>query len=375
MRRFLARSGAVMAPHGKTTMSPQLFQRQLDDGAWGITIGSVQQLQAIRHARVPRVVLANQLVGASAIRYVLAELARDPGFDLYVLADSISNVETLAQAARAAPIGRPLQLLIEGGVPGGRTGARDLAGALAVARAIKQAEPYLALRGVEGYEGILRGADDAETEDMVRRFLEFLAEIALAAAREGLFAPGPALLSAGGSTFYDLVVERFRAADLAQEFMALTRSGCYLTHDSGSYVERFAALRQRQPALDELGPGLEPALEVWAYVQSRPEPQKAILTMGRRDVGFDSRLPVALTRLRPAPSASAKDLKPIGTGHEVTGLNDQHCHLKLPTESPLQVGDMVAFGISHPCTTFDKWQVIPVVDERYDIVGAIRTLF
>src|SRR5262249_35572268 len=157
----------------------------------------------------------------------------------YVLADSISNVETLAQAARAAPIGRPLQLLVEGGVPGGRTGDRDLAGALAVARAIKQAEPYLALRGVEGYEGILRGADDAETEDMVRCFLEFLAEIALAAAREGLFAPGPALLSAGGSTFYDLVVERFRAADLAQEFLALTRSGCYLTHDSGSYVERF----------------------------------------------------------------------------------------------------------------------------------------
>ncbi len=375
MRRVLARSGAVIAPPGKTTMSPQLFQRQLADGAWGITIGSVQQLQAIRHARVPRVVLANQLVGARSIRYVLDELARDPAFDLYVLADSIANVESLAAAARAARIGRPLQLLVEGGIPGQRTGARNLQSALGVARAIKAAEPHLALRGVEGYEGILRGADDAETEDMVRRFLDFLVEIALAAARERLFAHGPLILSAGGSTFYDLVVDRFRAADLAHDFIALTRSGCYLTHDSGSYRDRFAALRHRRPSVDELGPGLEPALEVWAYVQSRPEPEKAILTMGRRDVGFDSRLPEAARWLRPGRGSSVHDLKPVGPGHEVTGLNDQHCHLKIPAASPLAVGDMVAFGISHPCTTFDKWQVIPVVDDSYDIVSAIRTFF
>ena len=159
MRRFLDRSGAVIAPHGKTTMSPQLFKRQIDDGAWGITIGSVQQLQAIRHAGVDRVVMANQLIGRRAIRYVLDELARHPDFDFYALADSEANVALLAAAAREASIGRPLQLLVEGGIVGTRTGARDLKTALDVARAIKAAEPYLALRGVEGYESILNGPD------------------------------------------------------------------------------------------------------------------------------------------------------------------------------------------------------------------------
>jgi D-serine dehydratase len=374
-RRFLTHSGAVIASHGKTTMSPQLFQRQPEDGAWGITIGTVQQLQAIRHAGVRRVVLANQLVGARAIRYVLAELARDPGFNLYVLSDSIANVQSLAAAARGAAIGRPLQLLVEGGILGRRTGARDLESVLGVARAIKEAEPYLALRGVEGYEGIIRGADDAETEGMARRFLDFLGQIALACGREKLFAPGPVILSAGGSTFFDLAVDRLRAADLAQGYLALTRSGCYLTHDSGQYRDRFEALRRPRPSVDELGPGLERALEVWAYVQSRPEPEKAILTMGRRDVGFDSRPPEAFRWFRPGKVTTARDLRPVGPGHEVTGLNDQHCHLKIPADCPLAVGDMVGFGISHPCTTFDKWQIIPVVDDDFDIVSAIRTFF
>jgi D-serine dehydratase len=375
MRRFLSRSGAVIAPHGKTTMSPQLFKRQLDDGAWGITIGSVQQLQAIRHTGIRRVVMANQLVGKRAIRYVLEELARDPGFDFYALADSEANVAQLAAAARDASVGRPLQLLVEGGIVGARTGARDLETALGIARAIKAAGPYLALRGVEGYEGILHGADEAVTESRVARFLDFLAEIALACARENLFAPGPVLLSAGGSTFYDMVADRFRSSDLKQGFLALTRSGCYLTHDSGSYRERFAALRRRHPEVDDLGPGLKPALEVWAYVQSRPERGKAILTMGRRDVSFDSRLPEAEQWFRPASGASARDVKPVGPGHVVVNLNDQHCWLDIPAESPLQVGDMVSFGISHPCTTFDKWQVICIVDESYDVVSAIRTFF
>ena len=231
MRRFLAETGAFIAPHGKTTMSPQLFRRQLDDGAWGITIGSVQQLQAIRHAGVSRVVLANQLVGARATAYVLEALRRDPAFDFFALANSPVGVERLAAAARTASIGRPLQLLVEGGIAGGRTGARDLATALAVAGAIKASEPHLALRGVEGFEGLVQGANEADTTLRVRSFLDFLADIAVACAGEHLFAPGPVILTAGGSSFYDLVVSRFRSAGLPHDCMALTRSGCYLTHN------------------------------------------------------------------------------------------------------------------------------------------------
>jgi D-serine dehydratase len=204
----------------------------------------------------------------------------------------------------------------------------------------------------------------------VSRFLDFLVDIAIDIEKSDSFAPGPVILSAGGSAFYDLVVERFRQAGIARECLVLTRSGCYLTHDSVLYRTADAELHRRAPRTDELGPGLMPALEVWAYVQSRPEPQKALLTMGKRDVSYDE-LPVPLHWCRPGARAPEK----LAPGHIVTGLNDQHCHMAIPADSPLAVGDMVAFGISHPCLTFDKWQVICLVDDDYTVIGAIKTFF
>jgi D-serine dehydratase len=372
MRDFLGLYGAKIAPHGKTTMSPQLFERQIADGAWAITVATVHQLQVARDFGFRRIVLANQLVGRQAIRYVFDELRRAPELDFYCLVDSEAGALKLAEAARQAAIGRPLQLLLEGGFAGGRTGARTLEAALAAARAAKAAAPFLALRGVEGFEGLFAGATPGETAGQVGDFLGFLIAIARAAEREELFAPGPVILSAGGSAFYDLVLKRFKAAGLERETMLLTRSGCYLTHDSAMYRRSFADLRERAPEIEGLGAGLRPALEVWAYVQSRPEPEKAILTMGKRDVSPDEP-PVPLAWYRPGTEPMAPS--PIPDGHVVTGLNDQHCHLRIPATSPLQFGDMVAFGISHPCLTFDKWQLIPVVDDAYVVVDAIRTFF
>jgi D-serine dehydratase len=375
MREFLALSGAVIAPHGKTTMSPQLFADQLADGAWAITVATVQQLHICRKFDIDRVVLANQLVGRPAISYVLNEIKQNPAFDFYCLVDSVPNVEQLAQAARAIAPGRPLQVLLEGGMAGGRTGCRDTAAALSVARAVKDAAPHLVLRGVEGFEGLIHTDSPANDAATVSRFLDFLVEIAFACEKAELFPPGRIIISAGGSAFYDLVVSRFSKAGMAREFLVLTRSGCYLTHDSKMYREAFAQIRKRSPGLDNLGPGLMPALEIWAYVQSRPEPTKAILTAGKRDLSYDIDLPVPLKWLRPATGAGAGAITELGPGHNVTELNDQHCHVKIPADSPLAFGDMVALGISHPCTTFDKWQVMAVVDDDYNVVSAVRTFF
>ena len=372
MQRFVALSGAVICPHGKTTMSPELFQRQLDDGAWGITLSNASQLHVARAYGLQRVLLANQLVGRQAIRYVLDELERDSGFDFYCLVDSLEGVRLLADAARQRAIGRPLQVLVEGGFAGGRTGCRDLESALAVARAVKAAEPGLALRGVEGFEGIIAHLTPAEAEARVDTLLDFVVLIAVACDREGLFASGTLILSAGGSHFYDLVAERFRRAGLRREVLVVTRSGCYLTHDSGMFIPAFEAVLRRSADARSLGEGLKPALEVWAYVQSQPEPRRAFLTMGKRDSSYDSGFPVPLLWFRPGTHQRPQ---PVGPEHRITMLNDQHAWLELPEGSPLRVGDMVASGISHPCTTFDKWQVLFVVNDDYDVVSAVRTFF
>jgi D-serine dehydratase len=370
MRDFLMRSHSVISPHGKTSMAPQLFGRQIEDGAWAITVATPQQIQVARDFGFSRIVLANQLVGRQGVRYVLEELRRDPALDFYCLVDSEAGVAMLAAAARAANVGRPLQVLLEGGAPGGRTGVRDRETGMRIARAVKAAAPYLALRGVEGFEGLLAGASRAETEALVRGFLDLLVDLARDCEREDLYAPGEVILTAGGSAFYDMVLARFTRAGLQRPTRVVTRSGCYLSHDSSRYRRSFADIVDRTPEA-AAGGGLVPALEVWAYVQSRPEPTKVLLTLGARDTATGDDKPVAQTWYRQGMAAPL----PIGPGHVVTGMNDQHTHMAVPADSPLAFGDMVSFGVSHPCLTFDKWQVIVVVDDAYNVVSAIRTFF
>jgi D-serine dehydratase len=371
MRSFLEHFGVRICPHGKTTMAPQLFARQLADGAWGITVASVQQLRVCRRFGVQRVVMANQLVGRQAIFEVLGELRADPTFWFACLVDSVELVEQLAAAARSFGHERPLQVLLEGGYPGGRSGCRTVGQALAVARAAAAA-PELALIGVEGFEGLIARPTPAETAAVVDGFLCSLVEMAKACAAENLFAPGRIMLSAGGSAFFDQVTKAFRAAGLEREVEVVLRSGCYLTHDSKMYRQLFEQMRDRGPEIDRLGDGLQPALELWAYVQSTPEPGLAIATLGKRDVSFDVHLPVPEQWFRPGLHERPQ---PLGAGFEVTGLNDQHAYVRLPHDSPLRVGDMLSFGISHPCTTFDKWQLLYVVDDDYRVIEGVRTFF
>lgn len=336
MRDFVARTGAVIAPHGKTTMAPQLFGLQLDDGAWAITVATTQQMAVARDFGVSRIILANQLVGKQAIRYVFDELKRDPALEFFCIVDSEANVAQLAAAAREANIGRPLQVFLEGGWQGGRTGVRDIQTGLRVARAVKAASPHLALRGVEGFEG-LTPADRTAAETQVRDFLDMLVQLAQACERDDLFAPGEVILTAGGSAFYDMVLARFSHAGLKSPTRVITRSGCYITQDSTRYRRFFSEIMDRTPEAGQ-GGGLLSAIEVWAYVQSRPEPGKVLLTVGARDFGTDDR-PIAESWFRPGSTMTRPE--PIPPGHLVTGHNDQHTHMTVPEDSPLQVGDML----------------------------------
>lgn len=371
MRAFSEHHDISLCPHGKTTMAPQLFARQLEDGAFGITVATVQQMQVCRRFGVPRVLMANQLVGRQAIRQVLAALDADPNFEFYCLVDSVDGVDLLIKEARDFGGKRPLNLLLEGGVEGRRTGCRTVDQALEIARRV-HAAPELALVGIEGFEGVIKKETSEATAEAVTEFLTFLTKIAKHAAGEGLFAPGQVILSAGGSAFFDLVTETFKQADLGRETNVIIRSGCYFSHDSGMYQIAFADLDQRTPDVSNLGDGLRPAIEVWAYVQSRPEPGRVLATMGKRDVSFDAGLPTPEQWFRPNLHQQPEAL---GGHHTTIGLNDQHAFLDVPSDSPLKVGDIITFGISHPCTTFDKWQLIYVVDDSYNVVEGIKTFF
>jgi D-serine dehydratase len=368
-QRYTESRGVLLSPHAKTAMSPALFGRQLAAGCWGLTFATCAQLQVARRHGVSRAFYANQLVGAADVRYVCGELRRDPHFDFYCLVDSVPGVRLLAERVAAADPGRPVNVLVEGGLAGGRCGVRDVGTAVAVAEAVRAAGPHLALAGVEGFEGLARHADATRREGEVREFLAFLVRIAETLDGRGLLPAGPVLLSAGGSAFYDMVIDQLTAARLSRPHQVLVRSGCYLTQDWGVYASLQGELQRRTGSA---GPALEPALEVWAQVLSVPEPGLIILSAGRRDFGQDAGNPVALTHVR----RGTAEYRPLrDCGWQMTAVSDQHAHMTVPADHGAEVGDLVALGPSHPCTTFDKWRVVHLVDDDYNIIETASTYF
>jgi D-serine dehydratase len=378
MHRFCARYGAVLAPHGKTTMSPQLFGAQIANGAWGMTLATAAQVQIAYRFGVRRVLLANQLVAPADIRAMLALMKDDPGFDFYALVDSEEGVLRLSRAAVAAKLERPLPLLVELGLPGKRAGCRTPAEVMAVAQKVAKA-PGLQLAGIEGYEGLLQSHDRAGSVEAVRAFVAQLAALVRQADAKKLFGGAKILLSAGGSAYFDLVAHGFAGmTNLSRPVLPVLRSGCYLTNDHGSYQDLTQDVTEREHASN----ALRPALEVWSMVTSRPEPTLAILSMGKRDASYDMELPIALYTHRPDPELPTEPTTPptdLPPGCRIEKMNDQHAYLRLPEGDALcqelKVGDLVGCGISHPCTTFDKWPLLLVVDDAYTVRYAVNTFF
>lgn len=369
MAEFCAHHRVLLAPHGKTTMAPQLFQRQLDAGCWGITAGSVEQLQVMRRVGVPRVILANQAVGKANLA-ALAGYVDDPAIEVFVFVDSVAEARDLAVAVKESGAVGSLGVLAEVGYVGGRTGARSTEDLVAVAEAIDGSGGRLRLSGVAGFEGLLpveRMSTTAEGAPGEDRVAEYIASIAagVGALRDRL--PDDYIVSAGGSAAFDAVIAGLRD-QIEDPARLILRSGCYVTHDDGMYSETSPLQAGNSPAAEQFG-ALQPALEMWAYVQSVPEPGLAILTCGRRDVPFDYGLPKPLRHLTRAGEERAVE------GWTITNVNDQHAYVGLGTGGTPAVGDRVVLGISHPCTAFDKWRLIPVVDDDYNVIDAIRTYF
>src|SRR6266511_2757177 len=305
MADWCAAAGVELAPHGKTTMAPALWQRQLAAGACAITVANVPQLHVAHAFGVTRIVFAGSLLDPAALRWVAAQ----PNLNPMSWVDSQRSVALMDGVLRECGAERPWDVCVELGAVGARTGCRDADTAVAVARAVRAA-PALRLVGTAGYEGAI--ARDAS----------------------------PAILGplAGDQT------------------RVVLRAGAYLVHDDGFY-------REVTPSTRGAGPAFRSAMHAWARVVSRPEPELALLDVGRRDVPFDQGLPV--------PQALA--------GGRVTALNDQHAFVTLPADGGPLVGEVVRLGLSHPCTALDKWTLIPVLDNvdgpEPVVVSLIRTYF
>jgi len=372
MRHLLDKFGLQLAPHAKTTMTPHLWAQQAAHGCWGLTVATAQQAEVASAFGCRNLLIANQVTGRSQVRGIV-ELMRDQdGLEIYVFVDSHAGLKALSDDVAHAKTERPVNVLLELGFQGGRTGCRTIEEIGHLLDELPSHQGRLHLAGMAGYEGQIATASGGEDGARVETYFDRFAEAVQLADRRNAFMTDQVILTAGGSSYYDIVGRRLRQIELRKPTVKILRSGCYVTHDCGTYVEHLDEMKRRDPVVAKDLGLLEPALFVCCLVQSVPEPGLALLTMGKRDVGFDLQLPQPVWRYRahrtPQPEPTPADWK-------ITKLNDQHAYLALPAKADIAVGDLICCGISHPCATFDRWRLIHVVDDGWTSLGAVPTFF
>ena len=367
MQAWADRKGVALAPHGKTTLSPQLMQEQLHAGAWGLTFAHVHQLQWGVEAGVKRVIIANQVLADADLHALDLLLKQHPQMEVFFLVDSLAQWQAIEAWAQRTACGRVWQVLVEMGTDGFRTGCRSTQQALALAQVVANSAVGC-VAGVECYEGGLAHVQADPSPEAITALIRRVHETVQAIDQSALWGRDQVLLSAGGSAIFDLILPVIAGINLSRPVLGVLRSGCYVTHDHGHYARYLTRVLQREGLTE----GLQPALQVWALVQSVPEPGLVILNAGRRDVSFDQQMPVPVLWAK----AGQLQAKPAPAAWQVRALSDQHAHMHVPVDGPQPaVGDKVALGISHPCTTFDKWAWMAVLDDEGAVTGAITTGF
>lgn len=375
MAAWCAANGVLLAPHGKTTMAPQMWREQLAAGAWGITLANAAQLRVAHAFGLTRLMLANSLTDPQAITW-LAQ-TQGPDFSVVCWVDSAQTVALFESVLAEIP-GSVIDVIVELGGPGGRTGARSLPETLEIARAVNAAA-HLRLVGVGGYEGSLAHTADADSLATVRGYLEGVKELHEQLLLEDLYAPGSDIIvTAGGSAYFDDVVDVLGdcasapGSDGGAQVDVLIRSGAYVVHDDGFY-RGISPFSRGDHAQAGQAPFVS-AMHAWARVVSQPEAGLAILDAGKRDMPVDEGLPEPQL----IGGSLGGVMEPL-RGATISSVNDQHCFLRFdPATTTVNIGDVVRLGLSHPCTAFDKWTLIPVLaktgtDNR--VVDLIHTFF
>ena len=353
MASYCKSLGFELAPHVKTSMSPQISQRQIDAGAWALTVANFSQASMMYASGFNRLIIGNEVVEPTSI----AEIAKINGSgagQIIFYIDSLAGLK-IAQDSITNVADAKLNVFMEIGAVGARTGIRDLE-LLKIILAEIAKDERIYVRGVSGFEGVVPGGNrDSDGIEKLRIFLRHI--VAAAKITAPFIREDKIIISGGGSSFFDYVAEEFAKYEGDAQF--ILRSGGYVSHDHIGYENMYPFMGAPESER------FYPALELWARVLSVPEADLAMLNYGKRDAGNDLHNPLPILKLGKKPEAFKG---------EIEKLNDQHAFMKI-SPGTVAVGDIIGCGISHPCTNFDKWRLLPLVNDNYDVIDLVHTHF
>jgi D-serine dehydratase len=361
-------------------MSPQLVPRLLKRGCWGISAATLQQAAVILEAGAPHVLLANQIGGREAAKQFSLLQRHFPQSNLYLFVDSTAAVKAFLDWKQESSVADgKLCLLMETGIMDGRAGVRTKEEAVEILDLIASHPDRCRLSGIACYEGAAARNTPEETVQSIDALLDFTLEVFEHALGFRESTKDEFILSAGGSAFFDRVVMKFSSATRHDKNVRVVlRSGAFLFYDHGIYRRLMKEMDARRGfvSADGVVPVVnrfQPALRLWGQVLSRPEANLAIMGMGARDMSSDQDYPIPLGWYR--DGVPFEGLSADNNGCRIIKINDQHTFLEVPEGLNLRVGDLVEFGISHPCTCIDKWTVFYGVDDDLNVVRAYKTFF
>jgi D-serine dehydratase len=348
MMSFCNLVDAQLAPHVKTTMSPQLAQMQVAAGARALTVANFWQGRIFLKHGFKNLIIANEVLDPTAIAEI-AKINKQKQAEIIFYVDSILALEIIQ---KHTPSEGEQNLFIEIGAENGRGGVRELSLVEQLAQRIK-ADQRLNLIGVTGFEGAVPdAARDRRGEKKISKFCQKI--VAAAELAYPYKSDQPFVISAGGSAYFDIVARELNKFEKPRRL--LLRSGGYITHDHKYYEEIYPFASSDR--------SFQPAIEVWAQVISKPEKDFGVLNLGKRDIGNDLHNPIPIKSY----DGQVKSFSAV-----IEKLNDQHGYLRGKQEFSL--AQLIGLGISHPCTTFDKWGLIPLVNDDYDLIDCLQTFF
>lgn len=371
MMAYVRAHGVAIAPHAKTPLIPELAHDLVAAGAWATTVADIRQASVMLRAGLKRLVIANQVGGRNGARRLAGLLANWPEAEVFVCADSVAAAQALIAAWDGADGLPRLQVLVEVGA--GRAGARDRKTAKSVIGLLAEAGPGIRLAGVSAYEGSAIRATPEATGAAIKGLMHLMLDV-LADIRSAVGPEHALVVTAGGSVQFDRVVKGLAGPVAADgNAMLLLRSGAIFFHDHGTYHRSLQAMDARGGF--DLGAGpvaaatqFKPALRLWAEVLSCPEPGLVVCGYGARDAAGGDDMPRPLNRYRDGAAS------PLA-GVTVTKQNDQHAFLSTSSDCDIKVGDVLEFGISHPCLAFDLYRVVFGVDRAGRVRHAYQTWF